>query len=127
MDKNGEICNCKVPQFIRQEYIWDASLRRPDDPEYDPSTIHIPDSEWEKLTPTFQQYWLIKKDHFDWIVIWRRGDWYVTFFRDAVKLNSITEEVVRTRNSDIGFHKNKLDHYVNYMVERGLKVLRCEQ
>lgn len=40
-----------------------------------------------------QMYWNIKKDHFDHVVLWRKGDWYVTFFGDSVILNQVTDKI----------------------------------
>ena len=38
-------------------------------------------------------YWKIKKDYFDHVILWRKGDWYVTFFTDSVILNQITDKI----------------------------------
>jgi len=48
------------PWFTHKEHIMDAKEHRPDDPEYDSSTIFIPGIEWKKLTPGMQRYWEIK-------------------------------------------------------------------
>ena len=55
-----EIDGQKIPDFARKEFIRDKNLRRPDDPDYDPSTIDIPDKLYEQLTPGMKQYWNIK-------------------------------------------------------------------
>ena len=55
-----EIDGQKVPDFIRKEFIRDKNLRKPDDPDYDPSTIDIPNKLFEQLTPGMKQYWNIK-------------------------------------------------------------------
>ena len=43
-----------LPDFIRKENIRDANKRRPDDPDYDASTLYIPPS--QKFTPAMTQY-----------------------------------------------------------------------
>ena len=43
MEKRGIIGGIKVPSFIKKEFIRDSQFRRPDDPDYDPSTLHIDD------------------------------------------------------------------------------------
>lgn len=72
-------------------------------------------------------YWNIKKDHFDHIVFWRKGDWYVTFFGDSVILNQVTDKITRTVNSEIGFYKNRIDDFIKLLTDYGYKVIRCEQ
>lgn len=43
-----------LPYFIKDENIMDAEKRRPSDPEYDPTTLYIPPSEWKDFTPALQ-------------------------------------------------------------------------
>ena len=74
-----------------------------------------------------KQYWVVKKDHFDWIVLFRRGDWYVTFFHDSIILNQVTDKITRTSNSDIGFHHTKLDYHIKLLLEKGYKIIWMEQ
>ncbi len=64
--------------------LCDANQRKPgnnlkssfdliDDPEYDPRTLHIPQSFWRDATPFEKQYWPIKAAHFDTIVFVKKG------------------------------------------------------
>ncbi len=48
------------PYFIKDKYIRDGKKRRPDDPEYDCTTVHVPEKEWRNFTPAMRQYWEIK-------------------------------------------------------------------
>jgi DNA mismatch repair protein MSH6 len=61
----------------------DEQERRPDDPNYDPSTLYIPKEEWKKLTPGMVRYWEIKSKNFDKIVFYRFGEWFILYFQDA--------------------------------------------
>jgi len=38
------------PYFIREDKVKDANMRRPDDPEYDPTTLYIPQNEWQNFS-----------------------------------------------------------------------------
>lgn len=40
-----------LPDFIKEENIRDAEKRRPDDPNYDPTTLYIPPDKWKEFTP----------------------------------------------------------------------------
>ena len=46
-DKDIKEC---LAWWTKPEVIRDASLRRPDDPNYDKTNIHIPDEAWASLT-----------------------------------------------------------------------------
>lgn len=48
------------PYFIKEEIIRDFEGRTPDQPTYDPTTLHIPEKEWKNFTPAMRQYWEIK-------------------------------------------------------------------
>ena len=39
------------PHFIKEENVKDAEGRKPDDPDYDPTTLFIPAKEWKEFTP----------------------------------------------------------------------------
>lgn len=117
----------KIPDFIRKEFIRDQNLKRPDDPEYDPSKLDIPEELFNKLTPAMKQYWDIKKDHFDSVVLWRKGNWYIVFFHDITALNSVADKNPRTFHSEPGFFENRIDQYVTSLIKGGFKVVRVEQ
>lgn len=122
-----EIDGQKIPLFMRKEFIRDKNLKKPDDPEYDPSTIDIPQEVFNKLTPGMKQYWDIKRDHFDSIVLWRKGDWYIVFYYDIPVLNNITDANPRTFHNEPGFYHNRADTYISELIKAGYKVVRVEQ
>ena len=64
------------PWFTLPENIMDKEQREPSHPEYDPSTLFIPQEEFKKMTPGMRQYWEIKSNNFDKIVIQRMGYWF---------------------------------------------------
>lgn len=45
--------------------IRDSKMRRPTDPDYDPTTIYIPPEAEKDLTPAKKQFWSFKKNKFD--------------------------------------------------------------
>ena len=61
-----------------------ASNQRPrTHPNYDPSTLFIPKSEFARLTPAQQQYWLIKSKNWDSLVFFRVGKSFELYNKDA--------------------------------------------
>jgi len=61
-----------------------AYVKRPrTHPDYDPSTLYIPKSEFARLTPAQQQYWLIKSKNWDSLVFFRVGKFFELYNKDA--------------------------------------------
>ena len=130
LDQDGdleEIDGKQIPDFIKKEFIRDKYLKRPEDFDYDPSTVDIPEELFAKLTPGMKQYWNIKKDNFDSVVLWRKGDWYIVFYHDISALNTVSEGNPRTFHNEPGFYHNKIDHYTSELIKRGYKVVKVEQ
>jgi DNA mismatch repair protein MSH6 len=73
------------PWWTQKEYIKDSQGRRPDDPDYDGSTVFIPEDEWELLTQGMKAYWSQKRNNFDKILLYRFGHWFLVFYQDAEK------------------------------------------
>ena len=79
------------------------------------------------------QYFEIKRQHPDAILLFRVGDFYETFGEDAVKAAGILGIVLTSRNnggSDIelaGFPYHSVDVYLPKLVQAGYRVAICEQ
>ena len=127
IDELEEIGGQKIPSFIKKEFIRDKNLNRPEDEEYDPSTLDIPQDAYDKLTPGMKQYWDIKKDHFDSIVFWRKGEWYIFFYNDIPIVNHVVDSAPRTFHNEPGFFHNRIDDYIDKCIKAGYKVLKVEQ
>eukprot|EP01117_Protostelium_nocturnum_P016326 TRINITY_DN6438_c0_g1_i1.p1 TRINITY_DN6438_c0_g1~~TRINITY_DN6438_c0_g1_i1.p1 ORF type:complete len:1543 (-),score=515.42 TRINITY_DN6438_c0_g1_i1:107-4735(-) len=73
----------KEMRFHWLEFPRDAHKRTKEDPNYDPSTLYIPEDAWSKLTASKQQYWKYKKDLYDTILFFQQGAFYNVFETDA--------------------------------------------
>ena len=62
----------------------DADGHKLDDPQYDPTTLLIPKTEWKNFTPAMSQYWQIKTTNFDKILLFKLGKFYEIFYSDAI-------------------------------------------
>lgn len=88
----------------------------------------------ENLTPLMKQYYQIKREHPDSIVLFRVGDFYETFEDDA-KIASKVLGIVLTKRSNgsagdvplAGFPYHALDSYLPKLVRAGYRVAICEQ
>lgn len=87
-----------------------------------------------KLTPMLRQFYDVKEKHPDKLVLFRMGDFYETFFDDAVTTARILNITLTTRNKHddnpiplAGFPYHALNNYLDKLIKAGLKVAICEQ
>ncbi|MBX7232265.1 MAG: DNA mismatch repair protein MutS [Bdellovibrionales bacterium] len=85
-------------------------------------------------TPLMKQYWEIKKDHSDKIVLFRMGDFYEMFHRDAeiaAPLLGIALTVRNRKSNDdtkmCGVPYHSIATPIAKLLNAGLKVALCEQ
>ena len=107
----------------------DAKRRRPQDPDYDCTTVYIPPFEYQKLTATMKQYWDIKAQMYDKICLFKLGKFYEIFFNDAIICHKLLDlawmhEVKRLH---VGFPEKLLDDYIEKLVGLGHKLVVVEQ
>jgi len=86
------------------------------------------------LTPLMQQYFDIRHQFDDAILLFQVGDFYEFFFDDAVKVSSFLGIALTKRGTFegnpiplCGFPIHVLDHYVTKLVKAGFKVALCQQ
>jgi DNA mismatch repair protein MutS len=87
-----------------------------------------------KLTPMMEQYYQIKKNYPDTLLLFRMGDFYEVFFDDAkttAKLLNITlthrGKIGDTPIPMAGIPHHAAAVYIDRITNRGLKVAICEQ
>lgn len=88
----------------------------------------------QKITPMIAQYHRIKKEHPDSILLFRVGDFYETFFDDAVVASRVLGIVLTSRNHGhsqqvplAGIPHHALERYVDKLIKAGYKAAICEQ
>eukprot|EP00347_Sterkiella_histriomuscorum_P021958 403332180 len=117
------------PDFIKEEYIMDMEKRKPEDPEYDPTTLYIPGDKWNGFTPAMYQYWEIKVHNYDKILFFKLGKFYEIFYNDAIICQKLLDLnwMGGAKKLHIGFPEKVLDKYLVIMVNHGYKVAVIEQ
>lgn len=88
----------------------------------------------ELNTPLIRQYLQIKSKYSDYILLYRIGDFYETFFEDA-EITSKTCNIILTKRNNgaagdvplAGFPHHQLDNYLPKLVSAGYRVAICEQ
>ncbi len=87
-----------------------------------------------RLTPMLEQYFEIKRQVPDAILLYRLGDFYEMFFEDAEKAAPLLDLVLTARNKGqdheapmCGVPYHAADGYIAKLVKNGLRVAICEQ
>lgn len=90
--------------------------------------------EGHKLTPMMEQYFQIKKNYPDTLLLFRMGDFYEVFFEDARATSRILNITLTHRGKigDTPIPMAGIPHhaaaaYIDRITNRGLKVAICEQ
>lgn len=85
-------------------------------------------------TPMLKQFLEIKKDYMDTILLYRMGDFYETFFEDAVLASKDLEITLTSREGGAlgripmaGVPVKAAELYIARLIEKGRKIAICEQ
>ena len=87
-----------------------------------------------KSTPVMRQYWDAKKKHPNSIMLFRMGDFYETFEKDAILASKILGITLTKRSNGAassvplaGFPYHSLEQYAHKLLTAGYKIALCEQ
>ena len=88
----------------------------------------------KELTPAMEQYMRFKEQHPDAILLFRMGDFYETFYDDAIIASQLLGLTLTSRNNGranrtplAGLPYHALDTYLARLIRAGKKVAICEQ
>ena len=87
----------------------------------------------QKSTPILKQYFKVKSDYEDSILLFRMGDFYETFYKDAEIASSVLNIALTSRTYGkgnrvplAGIPVKAADNYITKLIKAGLKVAICE-
>ena len=96
--------------------------------------INTADIKVEELTPAMQEYLKIKRQNPDKILLYRLGDFYETFFEDAVTMSKVLEITLTGREQGkfgriplAGIPAKSVNGYIEKLVQKNYKVVICDQ
>eukprot|EP00826_Nyctotherus_ovalis_P020445 TRINITY_DN1641_c0_g1_i10.p1 TRINITY_DN1641_c0_g1~~TRINITY_DN1641_c0_g1_i10.p1 ORF type:complete len:321 (-),score=90.13 TRINITY_DN1641_c0_g1_i10:398-1360(-) len=115
-----------LPLFLRPENIRDINKRRPDDPEYDSTSVFVPEDILNKMTAAARQYWKIKQHHRDKVVLQKLGTFYEIFNEDAILCHKLLD-LNWTGPLHVGFPEWCVEKYASMLVNYGYRVIVAEQ
>lgn len=88
----------------------------------------------QSLTPLMQQYFEIKHQHPDALLMFQVGDFYELFFEDAKQAATFLGIALTARGTNkgepiplCGVPLHALDHYLTKLIKGGFKVAICDQ
>ncbi|CAG8542071.1 1112_t:CDS:10 [Diversispora eburnea] len=117
-----------------ERYSWlldvkDADKNPEGSPNYDPRTLHIPKSAWNKFTPFEKQFWEIKSKHWDTIVFFKKGKFYELYERDADIGHSEFDLKLtdRVNMRMVGVPEMSFESWAAQFIAKGYKVARVDQ
>ncbi|XP_017107775.2 probable DNA mismatch repair protein Msh6 [Drosophila bipectinata] len=115
-------------EFLQPDKIKDKAGRRPDHPDYDSSTLLVPDKFLNGLSPGVRQWWVLKSDNYDCVLFFKVGKFYELYHMDAdVGVNELGFTYMRGEFAHSGFPEISFDKMSNILIDRGYKVARVEQ
>src|SRR3954452_1168160 len=87
------------------------------------------------VTPAMRQYLDAKQQHRDAILLFRMGDFYETFYEDALVASRALEITLTSRSKDAngggitrcGVPYHAVDTYIARLVKKGFRVAICDQ
>jgi DNA mismatch repair protein MutS len=96
--------------------------------------LRLADIEASDLSPMMQQYVREKHKRPDCILLFRLGDFYETFFDDAVLVSQELELTLTSRDCGLeerapmaGVPYHAADNYIEKLIDKGYKIAICEQ
>ncbi|EDW94848.1 probable DNA mismatch repair protein Msh6 [Drosophila yakuba] len=115
-------------EFLQPDKIMDKQKRRPDHPDYDKSTLHVPENFLNGLSPGVRQWWVLKSSNYDCVLFFKVGKFYELYHMDAdVGVNELGFTYMRGEFAHSGFPEISFDKMSTILIDRGFKVARVEQ
>jgi DNA mismatch repair protein MSH6 len=111
----------------------DAKGRPVDHPEYDCRTLKVVECDWINLmgspmTDAVQQWWDLKSQYFDTVLLFKTGKFYAMFHMDAdVGVEVLGFSYMKGHVAHAGFPETAYSKFADILVRAGYKVARVEQ
>uniref|UniRef100_A0ABI7X640 DNA mismatch repair protein n=1 Tax=Felis catus TaxID=9685 RepID=A0ABI7X640_FELCA len=115
-------------EWLKEEKRRDLHRRRPDHPDFDASTLYVPEDFLNSCTPGMRKWWQIKSQNFDLVIFYKVGKFYELYHMDAlVGVNELGLVFMKGNWAHSGFPEIAFGRYSDSLVQKGYKVARVEQ
>uniref|UniRef100_UPI00398F65F0 DNA mismatch repair protein Msh6 n=1 Tax=Pristiophorus japonicus TaxID=55135 RepID=UPI00398F65F0 len=106
----------------------DAKRRKEADPDYDHSSLYVPDDFQYKCTPGMRKWWELKSQMFDTVIFYKVGKFYELYHMDAViAVNELGLMFMKGSWAHSGFPEIAFGRFSDVLVQKGYKAARVEQ
>ncbi|KAK8836745.1 DNA mismatch repair protein [Tritrichomonas musculus] len=124
----ANIDDFELPTWLTTN-LRDAKKRPVTDPNYDPTTVFIPQNEYDHFTPFQKQFWDIKRTNFDSIVMIRKGKFYEMFNIDAIFVRDKLKLKLTNRGKEpmCGIPDKYFSEWALKIINAGKRVCKVEQ
>ena len=100
----------------------------PNDPNYDPTSIFVPPTFLKKATNAMKQWWALKEEALDCVLLMKVGKFYETYHMDAdIMVKELDLIYMKGETAHAGFPEAAYSKFSNMLVNRGYRVARIEQ
>lgn len=119
--------------FLFPENIRDANNFSKSDPGYNPRTLKVELAQIERVTkskisPAQRQWWDIKSQYFDTVLLFKTGKFYEMFHMDAdIGVSHLNLVYMKGAAAHAGFPEVGYASFSEKLVQAGFKVARVEQ
>lgn len=114
--------------FLKPDKLRDAKKNKPNDPDYDPHTLYVPEEFLNKQTPAMRQWWVLKSQHYDCVLFFKVGKFYELYHMDAVVgVQALGFSYMKGEFAHSGFPEMAYAKMSSSLLEQGFKVVRVEQ
>ncbi|XP_008821267.1 DNA mismatch repair protein Msh6 [Nannospalax galili] len=115
-------------EWLKKEKRRDEHRRRPDHPDFNATTLYVPEDFLNSCTPGMRKWWQIKSQNFDLIIFYKVGKFYELYHMDAViGVNELGLVFMKGNWAHSGFPEIAFGRYSDSLVQKGYKVARVEQ
>uniref|UniRef100_A0A8D0LCA5 DNA mismatch repair protein n=1 Tax=Sphenodon punctatus TaxID=8508 RepID=A0A8D0LCA5_SPHPU len=115
-------------EWLQDNKRRDARRRRREDPNYDPTTLHVPEDYLDKCTPGMRKWWELKSQNFDCVIFYKVGKFYELYHMDAVTgVSELGLVFMKGTWAHSGFPEIAFGRFSDVLVQKGHKVVRVEQ
>lgn len=128
LDEENVVHTHRTLKFLEPEVIKDKKGRKKSDPDYDPSTLFVPEKYLNDLTPGMRQWWDLKSDNNDSVLFFKVGKFYELYHWDAdIAVQELGFAYMRGDFAHSGFPEAAFDKMASTLIDKGYKVARVEQ
>ena len=132
LDKKGAII-LGAGEHTHDQTAWmqhpqDRYGHNPTDPEYDPTSLLIPAGYLKSCSNGMKQWWAVKQNNHDCVLLMKVGKFYETYHHDAdIMVKELDLVYMKGEMAHAGFPEAAYSKFSNMLVNAGYRVARMEQ